>query len=366
MRDIFKRISYVAWGSMSLIGIFCGVTEFIFYNILIFPLIGALTFYLFPQSYLKWIAKLLFVNFLVSIFVFFFNIQGNFIGVLLTGLMYTGFYMVLNSLGMIIFYLFKTLFNQRCTNSRRTLSGIVATALLALIFQSSLQVLGNPLTVIQATSTIESYVEQKYEHSLIVKRAKYDRVSSEYVSRVYSKEQVDLYFDVVYASGLGVITDTYELDVLSFQNTLKRLAEEYTKVVTSLVSQELALKNLVTKVWYDSDGIELKPEILSLGMEFDEGLPLAAGVLLGFEMEDDSLVAIAEKIEQIYQLFEQRNHHFDLYSITVTVPMLYMLVEELLPRDIGNGTLKQLLEAAEIGGINTLENHDISIKILEK
>jgi len=350
MKAKLKDIRYLIWGTISLIAIICGVTDAIFYNILLYPIIGVISYWFFPQSYLKQIGGLLAVNYVISSFAFFFGIQGNFIGALLTALIYAVIYMILSSLGILIIFFLKKLVDQELNYTRRTLSGIIATALIVLILQSATQVLGNPLTAYRATNAVEAHINQKFKnHDLNIKRAKYHRQSSQYISQVYSENQMDLYFNVYYISGVGIVADTYEQDVLRFHNTLNRLATEYTQIIKSLMAQELPLKNNQTKVWYDIDTIEIRPEVLTLDLEFSPDLPLATGIYLNFEIKNDSLAAVAETVEQAHNLFEINNYDFDFYAASVLSPSFELTIEGVSPMDINNGTLSQLLEGDEIG-----------------
>ena len=344
MREKIKGIGCVIWGIFGLIGIVLGITDAIFYNILVFPVIGILTSIVFPQTYLKWLGKLLGINYIISVITFFIRIQGNFIGAMLTGLIYSGLYMILISIGMMIVYFLRKLINQEMETSKRTLAGLIATLLCAFLIHSSVSVLGNPIIATRATKTIETYVEQRFDHpDLVINRAKYNRKTSEYISFVQCKEEIDLHFYVAYINGHGIVRDTYEISVLRFRNTIDRLAEEYSQLIQDLMNAELPLKNNKTKVWYDLDSLELNPEVLELGMELNTNLPLAVGVFLEFEMKNEELMEIANIMHQAEQLFSKNNYHFDTYSVLVSFPNNRVRIEGVSPLDIENGVLEQLL-----------------------
>ena len=345
MREKIKGMGYMIWGIFGLAGIIFGITDAIFYNILLFPIIGIMTSLFFPEAFFKWMGKLLLINYIVSVIIFSIRIQGNFIGALLTGIIYTASYLILSCAGMLIVYLVKKFLNQDLDNSKRTFSGIGATLIIAFLLHASVNILGNPIVAMNATRAIEDYVAGRFEYpNLSVGQARYNRETSEYISLIQSKDEVDLHFYVAYQNGIGIVGDSYELSVLRFRNTISRLEDAYSQLILELMNRELPLTNNESKVWYDLDSLELNPEVLALGMELDVNLPLTVGVVLDFDMPKGELLEIAEIVTQAHRLFRENNYLFDSYSVSVKMSDSIVRIEGVSPLDIENGVVQQLLK----------------------
>ncbi|MEG0370818.1 MAG: hypothetical protein RR645_00830 [Clostridium sp.] len=124
---------------------------------------------------------------------------------------------------------------------KKVLTGIaflIGIVLIAGILYIANEFLGNPVSKVLATSSVEKYVNEKYPNlNLKVESAKYNFKNNGYSSKAHSSSSVDTHFDV-YCDLIGNITrDSYEESINKRFNTLERLDEEYRKVVVPKIEK---------------------------------------------------------------------------------------------------------------------------------
>lgn len=110
---------------------------------------------------------------------------------------------------------------------------------------------GNPLSAAIADVAIKKYVEQKYPTlNLKVEKSKYIFKFHEYMGRAVSDTSKDTHFSVYYRNG-EVVHDDYEGDVIEKFNTLRRLEDEYSQLVITILNEDELLKGNTSMVVYD-------------------------------------------------------------------------------------------------------------------
>lgn len=202
---------------------------------------------------------------------------------------------------------------------------------------------GNPISALSADKVIKQYVEDNYPLlDLNVEKAHYNFKLGEYMSMAQSEESIDTKF-AIYSSGGKIVRDNYDGYVLSMFNTRRRLSDEYSAVVKTLVSQELGFENNTTMVWYYGDSTD----ILKLDMKFDKSLPINAKVTIRFELTDNSTEDIAKVLTDAHMVFVNNGFIFNEYGLYAENKEMYVSVHGVTAADIESGEIISLLEKAK-------------------
>jgi len=225
----------------------------------------------------------------------------------------------------------------------RLIAGIAAVILISGILFIGNSFLGNPISASLADKAIKQYVETTYPLlDLKVERAHYNFKLGEYMSMVQSEKSIDTKF-AIYSSSGKIVRDNYDDYVLSMFNTRRRLSDEYSSVVKTLVSKELGFENNTTIVWYYVD----PTDILKLDMKFDTSLPIKAQVTIRIELTDSSTEGIAKVLTDAHKVFVNNNCNFSKYGLYAENNKMYVSVHGITAADIEGGEFVNLLEKAK-------------------
>lgn len=346
-----------------MIGVLNTGTESLFYNSLLFPVAGVFLMLGRDVSFLKMLAYLmsgLFVLLLLHEVIQ----SGIYSKMISFSIFMTLTYSALMGVGALILSCFKCLFNKTADWKKRSIVGVIGTFLLLWILAGANSLVGNPIDSKKATKAIQEYVAKQYEdEELKVKEATYVFKTATYESVVYHEENEDLNFSVSYQNG-KIMEDTYESNVLSYFNTLKRLSAQYSILVNELLNETLSLKENKSFVYYDFDAVDYMSQTLELGMEFDETLPISAQITLQFELENQSLEELSDIIATAFELFEEKGYYFDVYHLKAQNKKESILIQNMSPNDIVSGQLAERIEASIANvsnyGIKTIKTCDES------
>ncbi|MTL75914.1 hypothetical protein GMA27_09785, partial [Turicibacter sanguinis] len=236
------------------VGVLNTGTDSLFYNSLLFPIVGAFLRIGTVLPVLKMLVYLM--STLFALLLGWELIQsGIYSGMISFSIFMTMTYAALIGIGALILSCFRCLFNQTVNWKKRSVLGVMGTFLLLWILAGANSLIGNPFDANKATKAIEGYVEHQYpKEDLKVKEATYVFETASYQSLIYHEENEDLNFSVSYQNG-EIVDDTYESHVLSYFNTLKRLSAQYSILVNELLNEKFHLKENQSFVYYDFDAV---------------------------------------------------------------------------------------------------------------
>lgn len=151
---------------------------------------------------------------------------------------------------------------------------------------------------------------------------------SGYVAKVSSTVSEDVYFDIDYIYD-GRIEDTYEEDVLSGRNTLKRVEQSYDELVEHAFHKATVdfTYDMIRASYYASNNSEdpmyIQPRTLQLDYEYDpKELGRKHGRVEIFAYDDDvSYERIEHIILQTKEVLEKGNIPFLHINVTLTSPL---------------------------------------------
>ncbi|EFF62840.1 hypothetical protein GMA92_07285 [Turicibacter sanguinis] len=326
------------------VGVLNTGTDSLFYNSLLFPIVGAFLRIGTVLPVLKMLVYLM--STLFALLLGWELIQsGIYSGMISFSIFMTMTYAALIGIGALILSYFRCLFNQTVNWKKRSVLGVMGTFLLLWILAGANSLIGNPFDANKATKAIEGYVEHQYpKEDLKVKEATYVFETASYQSLIYHEENEDLNFSVSYQNG-EIVDDTYESHVLSYFNTLKRLSAQYSILVNELLNEKFHLKENQSFVYYDFDAVDYMSKILELGMEFDETLPISAQITLQFTLETQSIDELNDFIVSVFEVLEEKGYHFDVYHLKAQNQKECIWIESITPNDILSGQLAARIEA---------------------
>jgi hypothetical protein len=332
-----------------------------FYNLLIMPGVGGLGFIAFRK---KWY----YVPFAVLVITFLWRTVAESMQVgfgsfaLYAGLNSGVIQSFLTLPGVLIAALLQLGFRKKQNSEAdsklwlKIFSGAAAGVMIFFLLSVTNSFAGNPVSGYFADKAIQQYLEETYPSlNLEIGKSRYNFKFNRYVAAAQSRNSTDTRFYIHCLHG-EVIHDSYVEDVLSKNNTLDRLAGEYSALARKLVSEELGFENNTTTVTYDKSEYENAGDMLELDMEFDRSLPIKAEVSLRLDLPDISMESITSVLTEAHRVFVDNGCHFSRYRLTAKSDGILVMVDNVSPADIESGELAALLEKARThespGGIS--------------
>lgn len=221
----------------------------------------------------------------------------------------------------------------------KIVAGFVALALIAGVLFVTDAFVGNPISAALANRAIAKYVEIKYpDFDLELDKAAYNFKDSAYAAMAKSNISIDTRFYVYYRNG-RVIRDDYESYVLEYFNTLNRLSKEYSVLAKNILAKEMDIENESYVVVTTED-----TSALELDMKFDRNLPVESELVIRVTLESNSIEDIADILTEAHRVFLDNDCKFDKYSLYSENSDGNVSVNGILPADIENGNLTEILK----------------------
>lgn len=219
---------------------------------------------------------------------------------------------------------------------------------------------GNPISKAVAAKKINDYVISNYKDiDLNIEEPKYNFKFSEYYSNVYSKEDIDVHFFVRYRNNR--IYDDYESDVLSGWNTIRRMGEEYTILVTPLLEEEFADSFNRVTIDYSKDVIKT-----DIGKRLNKPLDVNDGeykeLWLNLKDVDMTVESLSSNLKRLHNLLIKKGYYIDEYELWIDGDEQYNYINIMhIKADMIDNGLTELIqyskdnreEAFQKYGINT-------------
>ncbi len=236
-KQIFKIFSTVIVVLLLFLSASFSISQNIFYNMLLLPILGALSFALLKKkSIFMFIFTFILFSFAYISISFadftqdYFNIIAGSAGI---ALLHCGFF----ALGMLISFLIYFGIKKKKYVILKVLSFIFATILIGFIVIAGNSLLGNPISSHIAKNIAEDYMEETYPNTdFYIDSVAYDFKMGNYNARVRSNSSVDTAFLVaIDVLGNKVSYDTYERYVLSGSTIHLRLRQEYEAICREIL-----------------------------------------------------------------------------------------------------------------------------------
>ncbi len=203
---------------------------------------------------------------------------------------------------------------------------------------------GNPISAAIAKNAIKDYVNRNYANlHLTMSNAAYNFKFGEYLIHASSSSSTDTNFTIYYRRN-GNIYDDYAYRVTEKGNTQRRMEEEYSALVKSLLSSLDDLQQNTSMVLLSEKNYN--PSKLQLDMPFDRALFPDAEITIRVDLKDTSLSNIARILEEAYQLLHQNGCSFQQYHLFSQSNGILVMIDQITPDMIENGNLTELLQNA--------------------
>ena len=229
----------------SLIGIFTVNTQYVFYNVLLMPLIGGLSYYyLRKKSYLVLVGVFL-ISSLGNIMVMIIDDPSYGLGYIKAGLSMGLIYTGLVLLGLVLGFLFVKMASRKEKLWIRLLSLLVGGGFIVYILLLLNGFYGNPISKAQAKKNAQAYIEERYPgENLRLDDLSYNFKDGAYHARYVKEGSLDYRLDLYFDQKNRVRDDSYEEAIDGGFNTYMRLSEAFNNDIlgqlkTSLASEEL-------------------------------------------------------------------------------------------------------------------------------
>lgn len=238
---------------------------------------------------------------------------------------------------------------------------ILALLMCAFLFSIANAFVGNPVSAAIAEKAIRNHIDQNYSSlQLELGKVNYSFKFGEYIGYANSKNSVDTNFTVYYQRN-GQIYDDYTFRVIEKSNTQRRMEDNYSALVKSILSSldglqyNTSIVRLAEKE-YDSSKLELD-------MQFDRALFPDAEITIRLDLEDSSIENITRIMEQSHQQLRQNGCYFKVYSLFSQNKDILVMIDDVTPEMIESGNLAAQLQDA-LGNENSTEP-SVSIRNLK-
>ncbi len=203
---------------------------------------------------------------------------------------------------------------------------------------------GNPISAAIAKNAIKDYVNRNYANlHLTISNATYNFKFGEYFIHASSSNSTDTNFTIYYRRN-GNIYDDYVYRVIEKGNTQRRMEEEYSALVKSLLSSLDDLQQNTSMVLLSEKNYN--PSKLQLDMPFDRALFPDAEITIRLDLKDTSLSNITRILEESYQLLHQNGCSFQQYHLFSQSNGTLVMIDQITPAMIESGNLMKLLQNA--------------------
>ena len=246
----------------------------------------------------------------------------------------------------------------------RTAAGILGAAILILCISVTMSFTGNPVSSFIAEKKSAEYVKSRYSDNgrLEIKDVSYNFKIGQYMVRFQDRDSEDIWFNVFYREGEGVVGDDYEYMVDKRETTLLRLQDELAEKAVPIVKKIADKRNFdmsrcyvaLDEYFYGGKNGE-KAEIPPLNTPYSKELGLEGSYLIDFSSKENLDVQdMADVINEIYS--ELKAEGFSVMSIYTA---FYMPEGEVsvtvTPEQIGSGlaeSIENSLNGGEADGID--------------
>lgn len=239
--------------------------------------------------------------------------------------------------------------------NRRTLIKIIIVMLAFLVVSIANAFHGNPISKAIAAKEINKYVESNFKDmNLIIEEPKFSFKFSQYYSKVYSEEKVDVCFWVRYRN--KKVLDNYKEYVLGGESIKRRFEEEYGTVLAAILQEEF-------DGTFDRVSVEYLEEIdserfLNLPLDVNDGLNKK--IWLNLKNEEMTVEALSANLKRLHFLLMKKGYTFYEYGVWINGEEEYVNVTG-VKVDMINDGLTELIqnskdnteEAFQEYGINT-------------
>lgn len=225
----------------------------------------------------------------------------------------------------------------------RIAAGALACLIIGLLLFIANSLNGNPISAAVAKKAMQSYLDQNYAHLpfTLDDKVRYNFKFGEYMGDVSSNGSIDANFTVYYRQNKQVYDD-YAYRVLEKSNTQRRMEEEYSALVKSLLSSIDGLEANTSMVLLSEKGYD--PAKLQLDMEFDRALFPDAQITVRLNLEDSSVPNIARVLEDSHRLLTENGCKFREYGVFSEHNNTLVMIDGVTPEMIEGGRLTELLE----------------------
>lgn len=227
----------------------------------------------------------------------------------------------------------------------RILAGVLAIVLILGILLITSAFVGNPISSRIARNNTKEYISNNYNFlNLQMEDTLYNFKDGSYVTGVYSNTNIDTRFNIYYRR--GKISDDYNSRVLGMFNTIQRLSQEYSRLISNIISNRLGYKDEGSWVSYSDNIYENSKDIIELDMKFHKDLPLYTEVTINISSKDNTLEMAAGLLETTHKTFIEEGYIFNQYGLLSQGEKKSINIYQVKPTDIEGGNLLNLLKEA--------------------
>ncbi len=205
----------------------------------------------------------------------------------------------------------------------RIAAGVLGAAILILCISVTMSFTGNPISSLIAEKKAFEYVKSRdfYSGSLEVEDVFYNFKTGAYGVRFKDENSKDVWFNVFYRMGEGVVSDDYEYMVDERQTTVLRLQDELSEKAVPIVENIAQKRDFDMSRCYislheyfyggkDGEGTEIPP----LNTPYSNELGLKGDYLIDFSSKENlDFQDMADVINEIYN--ELKADGFSVMSI---------------------------------------------------
>ncbi len=328
---ILRKSLFIILLFLLVLSSYLSLTPLVYYNILLYPIIGFLSFYIFAANF-----------YLGSLFVFAFSFTSLFVDymillsikdiimIIYASAVTTSFFVLLTLIGTTIGYLVYNVFDKENKNmiSKVILIFIISILTVGVIHGSNVLV-GNPISRLIATNKAQDYLFENHEETdFYIDLVDYVSDSNSYVVYYKSEINIDFHFEREYSMTGKLISDNYS-NVEKKITVYDRINEEYAKYVnksfetTSLYKEDNIMSGELLTNDYSSEqiyidnifGLLYSDLIYNYNYDMNE-LGKNYG-LLTVEIESDDISS--KKIsEYLVQIKKELDVNFNSINLTLT------------------------------------------------
>ncbi len=218
----------ITYGLLLISSIFLFLTQYIFYNIIVYVIVGIIGYIAFDKKVLKILLGLFLYTF--SAFLVIFSLEygiSSIIANLYGSAVYSLVFNIFSLMGIGIVHFFKeTLKKEKTTMTSRVLTGIVCIIISVAVIYISNTFVGNVVSRIIVNVASNNYIEKQYNSNFYVEDINYSFKDGSYIVVVNKDDSIDSHFMLTYNLFGKLESNNYE-DVTSGYNTYHRINMEY-------------------------------------------------------------------------------------------------------------------------------------------
>lgn len=231
----------------------------------------------------------------------------------------------------------------------RIIAGVVAIVLIGMVLFVTNVFVGNPISKTFAKEKAIIYISENYNQlNLEIENIGYNFKDGNYMVLVQSNTSKDTHFSLYYRNG-KIHSTTYDIDVLSGQNTYRRLAEEYKTHLTPILERAIGEDFRAVSLYPQKDTM-FTTNKLPLDVAFDKSLIQDGELSLSCNYKKADSKYFADILVKADSALSAEDYAFKTFSLQGENQGIMVQISGITAEQIKSGNLDQLIEQAKSTG----------------